>query len=122
MLRREKYLSKLSHTELSSCYAAVMALVASCVYDKDDRLRDACEKGMKVLQEISTGLSSEGFGKHVGESLEYEFDKSNHGKKKSTGGLDGDGYKQFQKWVALQEIAPREGPQPPSQEDITVRE
>ncbi|QPC79714.1 hypothetical protein HYE68_010466 [Fusarium pseudograminearum] len=110
ILHDEKYLSKLSHLELSSCYAAVMALAASYAYDKNNTPRDAYEKGVKILQDVSTEFSSLGFRKHVAESLEIAFKRSDNGRKRSAEGLDENGYKQFRNWVALQEMAPQEGP------------
>ncbi|KAG8354796.1 hypothetical protein FVEN_g7205 [Fusarium venenatum] len=109
MLHNEKSLSKSLYMELSSCYTAVLVLVASCAYDKDDRLKDACEKGVEILQEMSTGFSSTGFKSHVAESLKVAFERTSHGRKGSARSLDEDGYKQFQNWVALQEITTQEG-------------
>ncbi|EKJ73982.1 hypothetical protein FPSE_05825 [Fusarium pseudograminearum CS3096] len=110
ILHDEKYLSKFSHLELSSCYAAVMALVASYAYDKNHTLRDVYEKGVKILQDVSTEFSSIGFRKHVAESLGIAFKRLDNGRKRSAEGLDENGYKQFRNWVALQEMAPQEGP------------
>lgn len=109
ILHDEKYLSKLSYLELSSCYAAVMALVASYSYDKNHTLRDAYEKGVKILQDVSTKFFSIGFRKHMVENLGIAFKRSDNGRKRSAAGLDEDGYKQFRNWVALQEIASQEG-------------
>lgn len=86
-----------------------MALVVSYSYDKNHNLRDAYEKGVKILQDVSTKFSSIGFRKHMAENLGITFKRSDNGRKRSAAGLDEDGYKQFRNWVALQEIAPQEG-------------
>lgn len=122
MLHSEKNLLKLSYEELSSCYMAVIAIMARYVSHKDDRLRDACRKGFGILQEISTGPPSTDIIKNTDGNMDGIFERLDHVRGNSAECLYADGYKQFQNWVASQEILPREGPQSLLQRDQAVKE
>ncbi|KAJ4255034.1 hypothetical protein NW762_009838 [Fusarium torreyae] len=118
-LRDESSLSKSSYTEFSSCCAAVLALVAKCVSDKNERPKDACKRGMELLREISIGVFSTSGEKRTVESLEAAFDRLNHHANRGeddAGKLNEDGYLQFRNWVATQQIVPGEALQLPRQE------
>ncbi|KAM0551972.1 hypothetical protein ACHAPJ_008080 [Fusarium lateritium] len=118
-LHDESSLSKSSYTEFSSCCAAVLALVAKCVSDKNDRPKDACKRGMELLREISIGVFSKSGEKRTVESLEVAFDRLNHHANKGEDDarkLNEDGYLQFRNWVATQQIVPGEALQLPRQE------
>ncbi|KAF4955784.1 hypothetical protein FSARC_11764 [Fusarium sarcochroum] len=119
MLHDESTLSKSSYTEFSSCCAAVLALVAKCVSDKNNRPKDACKRGMELLREISIGVFSTSGEKRTVESLEIAFDRLNHHANKGEDDgekLNEDGYLQFRNWVATQQIVPGEALQLPRQE------
>ncbi|CAJ0551621.1 Ff.00g056000.m01.CDS01 [Fusarium sp. VM40] len=117
-LHNESSLSKSSYTEFSSCCAAVLALVAKYISDKDNKSKDACKRGMELLRGISTGVFSTSGEKHTVEGLEAAFDRLNSGSKgyDKDGMSDQDGYLQFRNWVAMQQIVPEEGLQLPRQE------
>ncbi|KAF4345768.1 thiamine repressible regulatory thi1 [Fusarium beomiforme] len=117
-LHDESSLSKSSYTEFSSCCAAVLALVAKCVSDRNSSCKDACKKGMELLREISTGVFSTSGEKRTVEGLEIAFERLNHAKgRDSAGRLDEDGYLQFRNWVAMQQIVPGETLELPRQEN-----
>ncbi|KAM0348338.1 hypothetical protein ACHAPU_004306 [Fusarium lateritium] len=117
-LQDQSSLSKSSYTEFSSCCAAVLALVARYISDKNNESKDACKKGMELLRGISTGVFSTSGEKRTVESLEAAFDRLNHepkGQDKSNT-LDQDGYLQFRNWVSMQQIVPEASLQLPRQE------
>ncbi|KAF5677235.1 thiamine repressible regulatory protein [Fusarium heterosporum] len=121
-LQEQSSLSKSSYTEFTSCYAAVLALVARYISDKDSESKETCKKGMELLRGISTGVFSTSGERRTVEGLEAAFDRLNHehkGQDKSRT-LDQDGYLQFQNWVAMQQIVPEEALQLPKQEVSTV--
>ena len=100
MLRRENRLSELSYTKFGSCYTSLLAILTTCDFGSDDKLRESCEKGMEMIREIS-GLSSANGEKHTVERLETAFDRTNYEKRNIFRDLDEDGYNQFRNWVAL---------------------
>jgi hypothetical protein len=108
LLQEESSLSKASYTEFSSCCAAVLALVAKCVSDKNNKLEGASKRGMELLREMSIGVFSTSGEKRAVEGLEGAFEKLNRDANKEDGGvtLDEDGYLQFRNWVAAQQIIP----------------
>ncbi|KAM0282642.1 hypothetical protein ACHAO9_010123 [Fusarium lateritium] len=117
-LYRESSLSKSSYTEFSSCCAAVLALVAKYILEKDSKSKNACKKGMELLRGISTGVFSTSGEKRTVEGLEAAFDRLNSGSKgyNKDRMSDQDGYLQFRSWVAMQQIIPEEAMQLPRQE------
>ncbi|KAF9762528.1 hypothetical protein IL306_003411 [Fusarium sp. DS 682] len=117
-LHDESSLSKSSYTEFSSCCAAVLALVAKCVSNRNSSCKDACKKGMELLRRISTGVFSTSGEKRTVEGLEIAFDRLDHAKERHIAGkLDEDGYLQFRNWVSMQQIVPGETLQLPRQEN-----
>ncbi|KAH7194992.1 fungal-specific transcription factor domain-containing protein [Fusarium oxysporum] len=121
LLHDESTLSTSSYTEFSSCYAAVLALVAQGVSDKNNKLKDASKRGMELLREMAIGVFSTTGEKRAMEGLEGAFDKLNHQAHKEEGGvkLDEDGYLQFRNWVATQQVVP-EALQLPRQENQMI--
>ncbi|KAF4995672.1 hypothetical protein FGRMN_4982 [Fusarium graminum] len=117
-LQDQSNLSKSSYTEFTSCCAAVLALVARYISDKNNESKETCKKGMELLRGMSTGVFSTSGEKRTIEGLEAAFDRLNHehtGQDESKT-LGQDGYLQFRNWVAMQQTFPEEALQLPGQE------
>ncbi|EON68772.1 hypothetical protein W97_08030 [Coniosporium apollinis CBS 100218] len=115
VLHDEVGLARASYTEFTSCCAAILAVLAQRISAgpvgpaNDLRLQSVCNKGIKLIKQLSVGIYSANSEKLAVEVLERALHRLDpRGHKEASESTRRSAYTQFKDWAVLQQSEPGE--------------
>ena len=90
-------LARSSYTEFTSCSAAVVAMLAQRIFTEEPSLKDSCDKGVKLLREMSIGIFSQSSERLTIDKLEMAARRLDE--KNSSVVVAGITYSQYLNWA-----------------------